>query len=77
MAVLYHKNGIYIVMKKNNNGKIQNFVKSTKANSPTDNSGAANLPPIRDSYMYIETSSNNYGQNVFVSFERTDIIQIS
>ena len=27
--------------------------------------------------MYIETSSNNYGNNVFVSFERTDIIQIS
>ena len=25
--------------------------------------------------MYIETSSNNYGNNVFVSFERTDIIQ--
>ena len=82
MAVLYHKNGIYIVMKKNNNGKIQNFVKSTNSptgnsGAPTGNSGAANLPPIRDSYMYIETSSNNYGQNVFVSFERTDIIQIS
>ena len=27
--------------------------------------------------MYIETSSNNHGNNVFVSFERTDIIQIS
>ena len=27
--------------------------------------------------MYIETSSNNKGNNVFVSFERTDIIQIS
>ena len=27
--------------------------------------------------MYIETSSNNHGSNVFVSFERTDIIQIS
>ena len=27
--------------------------------------------------MYIETSSNNNGNNVFVSFERTDIIQIS
>ena len=27
--------------------------------------------------MYIETSTNNYGENVFVSIERTDIIQIS
>ena len=27
--------------------------------------------------MYIETSSNNNGDNVFCSFERTDIIQIS
>ena len=27
--------------------------------------------------MYIETSSNNKGDNVFCSFERTDIIQMS
>ena len=27
--------------------------------------------------MYIETSSNNHGINVFVSFQRTDTIQIS
>ena len=27
--------------------------------------------------MYIETSSNNHGNDVLVSFERTDIIQIS
>ena len=27
--------------------------------------------------MYIEISSNNHGNNVFVSFERTDFIQIS
>ena len=27
--------------------------------------------------MYIETSSNSYGNNVFVSFERTDIIQFT
>ena len=27
--------------------------------------------------MYIETSGNNHGNNVFVSFERIDIIQIS
>ena len=27
--------------------------------------------------MYIETISNNYGDNVFVSWERTDILQIT
>ena len=27
--------------------------------------------------MSVETSSNNHGNNVFVSFERTDFIQIS
>ena len=62
---------------KNNNGKIQNFIKSTKSNSPTGNSGATSLPPIGDSFMYIETSSNNTGNNVFASFERADIIQIT
>ena len=35
------------------------------------------LPPIGDSFMYTETSSNNHGNNVFVSFERTDFIQIT
>ena len=62
---------------RNNNGKIQNFIKSTKTNSPSSYSGATSLPPIGDSFMYIETSSNNHGSNVFVSWERTDIIQIS
>ena len=62
---------------KNNNGKIQIFLRSRKTDSPTGNSGAVNLPPIGDSFMYIETSSNKYGNNVFVSFERTDIIQIT
>ena len=27
--------------------------------------------------MYIETSSNNHGNKIFVIFERTDIIQIT
>ena len=62
---------------KNNNGEIQKFIKSTKTNSPTGYSGATSLPPIVNSFMYIETSSNNHDNNVFVSFERTDIIQIS
>ena len=62
---------------KNNNGKIQNFIKTTKTNSPTGFSGATSLPPSGDNFTYIETSSNNHGNNVFVSFEQTDIIQIS
>ena len=62
---------------KNNNGKIQNFIKSTKTNSPTGYSGAITLPPIGNSFMYKETSSDNHGNNVFVSWERTDIIQIT
>ena len=61
----------------NNNGKLQNFIKSTKTNSPTADSGATNLLPMGDAFMYKKTSSNNHGNNVFVSFERRDIIQIS
>ena len=62
---------------KNNNGKIANFFKSTKTNSPSSNSGPTSLPPIGNAFMYIETSSGNHGNNVFVSWERTDIIQIT
>ena len=62
---------------KNNNGKIQNFIKSTKTNTPTGCSKATNLPPIGNSFLYIETSSGNHGNNVFVSWERTDIKQIT
>ena len=61
---------------KNNNGKIQNFIKSTKTNSPTGYSGATSLPLIGNCFLYIETASNNHGNIVFVSFERTDIIQV-
>ena len=62
---------------KNKNGKIQNFLKSTKTNSPTGDSGATSLPPIGTAFMYIETSSGNHGYNVSCSFERTDIIQFT
>ena len=54
-------------MIKKNNGKIQNFLKSTKKSSPTVYSGAESLPPIGNSFMYIETSSNNHGTNVFAA----------
>ena len=60
------------------NSKDENFIKSTKPNSPTRDTGATSLPPIGSSFMYIETSSNNHDhERVFVSFERTDLIQIS
>ena len=62
---------------KNNQSRITDFIKSTKTNSPTGYSGAESLPSIGNSFMYIETSSNNHGDDVFVSWERTDIIQIS
>ena len=61
----------------NNNGKITNFRKATKSNSPTGDSGATCLPPIGSAFMYIETSSGNHGNDVFCSFERSDIIQIT
>ena len=63
---------------KNDVSKVGDFIKSTKTSSPTNDSGASSLPPIGNSFMYIETSSNNHGhERVFVSFERTDIIQIT
>ena len=61
----------------NNNGKIQNFIRSTKTHSPSSVTGKTSLPPIGNSFMYIETSSGNHGNKVFCSFERTDIIQIT
>ena len=62
---------------KNNQGKIETFIRSTKTNLPIGDSGASSSPPIVNSFMYIETGSNNHGKNVFVGFERTDILQIS
>ena len=52
-------------------------MKSTKTSSPTSLSGATTLPPLGISFLYIETSSNNHGLIVFVSWERTDVIQIT
>ena len=62
---------------RNNVSKVGDFIKSTKTNSPTGHSGATNLPPIGNSFIYIETSGNNSGNdNICVSWERIDIIQI-
>ena len=65
---------------RNNEGSSFDFIKSTKTNSPTGQSGRTSLPPIGNAYMYVETSGNNNdssNDNVFVSFERTYIIHIS
>ena len=63
---------------KNNDLKVENFIKSTKTNSPTSSSGGIKLPPICSALIFIETSPNNHGlERVVVSFERTDITQIS
>ena len=74
--VIFYKSWLINCNDRNNKSKIQDFIKSTKTNSPTGFSAAASLPPIGDRFMYIETSSNHNGENVFVSWERTDIIQI-
>ena len=82
--IKYPNNGGYLLTgwrilckDRNNNGKMQNFTRSTKTSSPTLNFGASVKPPIGDSFMYIETSDNIFGENVHCSWERIDIVQIS
>ena len=53
------------------------FVKSSKAITSTVNTGTTCIPPIRYSPRYIAASSNNFREDVLVSFERPDIIQIN
>ena len=57
--------------------KNNKFYTSKETSSPTSSSEASLLQPTGDSIMYIETSANNQGEEVFVSSERTDIIQIT
>ena len=65
-------------LSKNYNAKINTFLKSTTSTSPTLESGAASLPPIGWSFMYVESSSNHDGANhAMVSWERTETIHIS
>ena len=72
------QNWVIICNDFNKNGKIQNFIRSTKTSSGTAHSGAGALPPIGNSFMYIETSSANHGYGrIFVSLERSDIIHIT
>ena len=65
---------------RNGEGKPSDFMKLTKTSSPTGESGPTSLAPIGNCFMYIETTSNNNNSsndNVFVSFESTDNINIS
>ena len=58
--------------------KLVIFLISTTTASPTGESEANSLPPIGSAFMYIETSSNNHGnERAFVGWEGTDIIQIT
>ena len=81
----YPNSGAYLLQNwiircedENGKGKLNNFIKSTKTSSPTGNSGATQIPPIGNAFKYIESSGGNSGSdNIFVSWERTDIIQIT
>ena len=72
------QNWIIICNDKNNNGKVLNFIRSTKTSTGTAESGVGSLPPFSKSSMYIETSSANHGnERIFVSLERTEFLQIT
>ena len=61
-------------------GKPQDFLKSTKTKSPTGDSGPESIAPIGTAFMFTESSSNNHNttnDDVWVSFKKTDIINIS
>ena len=76
--MIYYKRWRIKILNKINNTKIGNFIKTTKTNSPTGYSRATSLPLIGTAFTYIETTHKNHGQKkIFVSWERTDIIQIS
>ena len=62
---------------KVNQSRINDFIKSTRSNSPTGGSGVTSLSPVGNAFMYIEASGNNSGVNVFISWEKTDIFQIT
>ena len=61
----------------NGNGKIQNFIRSTKTNSPTSDSGTTALTPIGNSFFTSRHHQSIMVIMFFCSFERTHIIQIT
>ena len=83
--ILFRETGIGLLQKWNiycknkiNPARITDYKQSTKTTSPTVSCGATALPPIGDAFMYKETSGNNSGNdNIFVSWERTNIFQIT
>ena len=58
-------------------GKLQNLIKTSRGSTPNANSDPSSIPPISDSFLHIETSGNNYGENFYCTFVRTDITHIS
>ena len=52
-------------MMQNINGKIENIISHPKTSSPTGYSGATNLPPINDSFMYMETIQSFSSSEIF------------
>ena len=54
--------------------KYKNLKKTTKTSSLIVDIGATSTPPIGDSFMYVEKSSNNHGKNVFVSLDRSHVL---
>ena len=62
---------------KYGDSRVGDFLKVTKSNSPTPNTGSVILSPIGNSFMYTEKSGNNHGNKVFLSFVRTDNIHIT
>ena len=55
----------------------RNFIKSTKTNSSKSHSGETSFPPIGESFMYIETSTDSHANNVFVSWVEIDVLKIT
>ena len=52
-------------------------MKSKKTNSPTGDSGATSLPPIGNSFKYIETSSINHGNNVLSASNEEILLKVA
>ena len=53
---------------KNNAGRDTKFIKATKMNIPTGKTGGSSIPLIYDSFICIETSSNNFAPALFGNF---------
>ena len=61
---------------RNGNGKIHNFIKGTRTNLPTGDSGATNLPPIGNAFMFLESSGANHGDSVFCNWKELILFRL-